>query len=210
MAILPNNCTLFKYVLFFPGKYKAIIRNCTDDMDMDESQKQTRQIGLPYCSEEIDPIVPLVLKIEVIRSFKKSTDYFGITHLIGKWCACFHSGCNKMTVSVLEASISVPSTAESNINNVITEIGFPVTTHSSINNVVHVSEFKASLPVLPTTQAPINNAVTVGELEAAPDFVTATHSMDKNVTIGVISVSPNILIKANLFAFIISSFYFTV
>ena len=115
-----------------------------------------------------------------------------------------------MTVSVLEASIRVPSTAESNIDNVITEIGFPVTTHSSINNVVHVSEFDASLPVLPTTQAPINNAVTVGELEAAPDFFTATHSMDKNVTIGVISFSPNIFFEANLFAFIISSFYFTI
>ena len=182
---------------FFTGNYKAIIRNCTDGMDMAESQKQTRQIGLPYCSENTDPIVPLVLRIEK-RAFKTTTDYFGITDLIGKWCACFHSECNKMTASELEASLSFPSTSESTINNVITgsefdtSLGYPVATHSSINNVVHVSEFNASLPVLPTTQAPINN----------DDLVTATQS--------IISFSPNIFFKANLFAFIISSLYFTI
>ena len=169
----------------------------------------------PRCTENVDLILQVMLKLNPAWLFKIKANVH-IRYMTGKWCACFHTECNKMTVSELEASLSFPSTAESTINNVITgsefdtSHGFPVATHSSINNVVHVSEFKASLPVLPTTQAPINNAVTVGEFEAALDSFTITHSMDNNVTVGVISLSPNILLNGKLFALILSALYFTI
>ena len=203
----------FNYVLFYTGKYKVVLRNCSDDMGVSPVSRMHKG-RFPRCTENVNSILNKILKLN--SGLFKIQAPVHIRYFTGKWCACFHSECNKMTVSELEASLSFPSRAESTINNVITgsefdtSLGFPVATHSSINNVVDLSELEASLPVLPTTQAPIKDAVTVGELEAALDSFTTTHSMDNNVTIGVKSLSPNILLNGKLFASILSALYFTI